>query len=123
MADMWEVVSKNFVKWFLGVIAGLLVAAMYGGFKFYTEWKADEAVEEAIGKADKSLMFDSPEQKEEHKDHVKEAVPTVDLKVKMKLDEQFQKDVLDYMKKQDCLMVRMNDQVYQIKQEIHNQPQ
>jgi len=122
MADtIYETISRNLLKWLMGVMAGLMVAALYGGFTFYTEWKADEAAEDAVKQNEKVLMFDTPEQKEDIKDHVEEAVPAMEQHLKVARDMDFQTDVQEALKKQDCLLIRLNDQYYQMNQRLNQQ--
>lgn len=119
MSDpIFDTISKNFLKWIMGIIAGLLVAALYGGFSFYTEWKTDEATEDASKENNRVLMFDTPEQKEDHKNHVEDAVPVLEQHLKVQRDLDFQKEVIESIKKQDCLLIRLNDQYYQMNQKI-----
>ena len=118
MADVFEVISRNLLKWLVGIIAGLMVTGLYGGFKFYTEWKADEAAEDKEKEIMETRMFDDPNQKEEHKDHVKEAPSALEQRLKMQRDADFQKHLEEHMKAQDCLLIRLNDQYYQLKQEV-----
>lgn len=118
MADIFEIISRNLLKWLVGIIAGLMVTGLYGGFKFYTEWKADEAAEDKEKEIMETRMFDDPNQKEEHKDHVKEAPSALEQRLKMQRDADFQKHLEEHMKVQDCLLTRLNDQYYQLKQEV-----
>ena len=117
---IYESISRNILKWIMGVIAGLLVAALYGGFSFYTEWKADEAAEDALKTVDKAVMFDSPAQKEEFKDHVEEAPSALEQRLKMKSDEDFQKQVLQELREMRHMDTLNADQIYQIKEELNH---
>ena len=60
--------STKLLAWMLGIVASLMIAGLYGGFSFYSEWKADEAAEDVVKYQQEALMFDTPEQKEEIKE-------------------------------------------------------
>ena len=100
------------------IIAGLLVASMYGGFSFYTEWKADEAAEDVVKENEKSLMFDTVEQKQDIKYHTEEAVPILEQHLKVERDIDFQKEVLRELKQMRKIDTLNADQMYQIKEEL-----
>jgi len=110
--------ASQFVKWALGIIGSLIVAALYGGFKFYTEWVADEAAEEQVDYQSKALMFDSPSQKEEHKDHVDEAMTGFEQQKKVMEDKAFQERVLNQLKMMSHIDTLNADQMFQIKEKL-----
>lgn len=110
--------SKNLLGWLLGIVATMMVAGLWGGFKFYSEWKADEAAEEIEYHQDKAIMFDSPEQKEEHKDHVSEALPALEQQLKVERDKDFQQKVLNELQQMRKIDTLNADQMYQIKQRL-----
>ena len=86
--------STKILAWLLGLVAlGLLGV---GGliFTFYTDWLADEKAEEIEYHQDKAIMFDSPEQKEEHKDYINEAPSALEQYLKVERDKDFQNAVL-----------------------------
>jgi len=110
----WKEIGKQFLMWLIGggvvLIAGTLI-------NFYIEWKSDEATEE-------HQMFDGPDQKTRVLDHV-DKIDAVDMGVKMKLDQEFQKEVLktlDQIQKvqahQDTINERTHDQIYQNNQRL-----
>jgi hypothetical protein len=117
--DIIKQASSKLLGWLLGIVATMMVAALWGGFTFYSEWKADEAAEEALGGFEKkSLMFDTSEQKEELKDHLKEAVPALEQRLKIERDKDFQKEVLNELKQMREIDTLNADQMYQIKEEL-----
>ena len=118
MSNIWDSISRNFIKWALGVIGVLMVAAITGGFKFYMEWSTDEAAEDAVKEAEKSLMFDSTTQKEEIKDHVIESPSALEQQVKIIRDADFQKQVLKELREMRKMDTLNADQIYQIKQQL-----
>jgi type IV secretory pathway VirB9-like protein len=87
-------------------------------FNFYSEWKADEAAEEIEYHQDKAIMFDSPEQKEEHKDHIKEAPSALEQHLKAERDKDFQKEVLKQLQHLSHIDTLNADQMFQIKDEL-----
>lgn len=113
--DLVKQASTKVLSWTLRVIATGLVAVVGIVFNFYIEWKQDEATEDAEKKI---LMFDSPEQKEEHKDHVKEAPSALEQKLKIERDADFQKEVLMQLKQMQRMDTLNADQIYQIKQTL-----
>jgi uncharacterized membrane protein YhiD involved in acid resistance len=119
--NVWDSISRNLLKWLVGVIAAAMVTLAGAGIKFYVEWKEDEATEDAEKEAQKTLMFDSVTQKEEHKDHIKETPSALEQHLKIERDAQFQEQLEKHMKAQDCLMTRLNDQYYQLKEEVIRQ--
>ena len=121
MADIWESIGRNFIKWALGIIAACLIALIGGGVTWFITWSNDEAAEDAEKRYEKTLMFDDPNQKEEHKDHVKEAIPPLEQRLKIERDIEFQQDIKEAIKRQDCLMIRLNDQYYQLKEELRRE--
>ncbi len=103
-----ELINK-LSKW---VPSGLLLVIVIGVFNFYVEWKSDEAAEDAEKGKERQLMFDSPEQKQEHNTHVREALPALEQRLKVERDADFQKQVLKELKengKRDTLFI---DQIY-----------
>ena len=117
--DIIKQASSKLLAWLLGIVATMMVAALWGGFTFYSEWKADEAAEEAVGNMEReALMFDNSEQKEETKDHLKEAVPALEQRLKVERDKDFQKQVLNELKQMRKIDTLNADQMYQIKEEI-----
>ena len=91
------------------------ILGLVGTF-FYT-WVQDEAEEEG-------LTFDTLQQKHTVTDHV-DKVPTVEMKVKMERDEDFQKQVLEILdelahqvKDNKEEIVKASDQQFQTKEEI-----
>jgi hypothetical protein len=111
--------SKNLLGWLLGIVASMMVAGLWGGFKFYSEWKADEAAEEVEYYQDKAIMFDSPEQKEEIKDHVIEALPALEQQLKVERDKDFQQRVLSELKQMRRIDTLNADQMFQIKERLN----
>ena len=117
--DIIKQASSKLLSWLLGIIATMMVAALWGGFTFYSEWKADEAAEEAVGNMEReALMFDNSEQKEETKDHLKEAIPALEQRLKVERDKDFQKQVLNELKQMRKIDTLNADQMYQIKEEL-----
>ena len=116
--SIWTSLSQNLLKWLLGVIAGLMVAGLMGGFKFYTDWKADEAAEDAEKEVLRTIMFDNPAQKEDHKDHVEEAPSPLEQRLKMERDADFQREILKEIREMKKLDTLNADQMYQIKEEL-----
>ena len=117
--DLIKQASSKLLTWLLGIVATMMVAALWGGFTFYSEWKADEAAEEAVGNMEReALMFDNSEQKEETKDHLKEAVPALEQRLKVERDKDFQKEVLRELKQMQKIDTLNADQMYQIKEEL-----
>jgi len=117
--DIIKQASSKLLSWLLGIVATMMVAALWGGFTFYSEWKADEAAEEAVGNMEReALMFDDSEQKEELKDHLKEAVPALEQRLKVERDKDFQKEVLRELKQMRKIDTLNADQMYQIKEEL-----
>lgn len=114
--DIFKNASSKLLAWLLGIIATLMVTALYGGFKFYSDWKADEAYEEM---EQKSLMFESPKELEQHRSHVKEALPPLEQKLKYERDKDFQKEVLEQLKTLAKIDTLNADQIYQIKQQLN----
>ena len=110
--------STKVLTWILGILAALVATGVAAVFNFYIEWSNDEAAEDVEKVNEKALMFDTPEQKEEHKDYIKEAIPVLDQKMKNETDKIFQKQMLETAKRQDCLLIRLNDQYYQLKQDF-----
>jgi uncharacterized membrane protein YraQ (UPF0718 family) len=113
--DLIKQASTKLLSWILGIVAGLMVAALFGGFTFYSEWKADEAAEEEVKYQEKVLMFDTPVQAQETKTHIKEALTPLEQRLKVERDNDFQKEVLKQLKqfaKTDTLNA---DQIYQMK--------
>ena len=99
---------------FQSILIALSIAILTGGFKFYNDWTTDEALEEAQMQA---TSFDDEGQKVKTLEHV-ENIPTVDMKVKMERDVDFQKQVLEELKQMRKIDTLNADQVYQIKEEI-----
>jgi len=117
--DIIKQASSKLLSWLLGIVATMMVAALWGGFTFYSEWKADEAAEEAVGNMEReALMFDNSEQKEETKDHLKEAIPALEQRLKVERDKDFQKQVLNELKQMRKIDTLNADQMYQIKEEL-----
>ena len=83
--------SNKILMWLLGIIAAGLGTLIVGGFSWYNTWVADEATEDAV-------MFDTPTQKVETLDHIK-AINTVDMRIKIERDEDFQKLLLKKLDK------------------------
>ena len=116
--DILKSISTKFLGWILGIIAGMMVAGLYGGFKFYSDWVADEKAEEVEYHQDKAIMFDNPEQKQATKTHLRDAVTPLEQRLKVERDIDFQKKVLkklEHLAKIDTLNA---DQIYQIKEEV-----
>ena len=120
--ELTKKLSIKLILWLLGIIAALLVGAVGGGFKFYTDWKADEAVEDAQKEMDKPLMFKDPAERESVLDHVEEAPPALEQKLKIERDIDFQKAVLKKLDESDSLNKRLNDQYYQLNKKIDHIP-
>ena len=116
--ELSKKLSVKLILWLLGIIAALLVGAVGGGFKFYTDWTADEAVEDAQKEMDKSLMFKDPAERESVIDHVEETPPALEQKLKIERDIDFQKAVLKKLDESDSLNKRLNDQYYQLNKKI-----
>lgn len=116
--SIWDSIGKNFVKWVLGIIAACLIGLIGGGLKWYITWSNDEAAEDAEKQVYQTLMFDDPNQKEEIKDHVKEAIPALEQRLKLERDKQFQEQVLQELKQMRKMDTLNADQIYQIKEEI-----
>ena len=110
--------SSKLLVWLLGIVASLILTGLAGGFKFYTDWKADEAAEEAVDYQSRALMFDNPSQKEEIKDHVEEAMTGFEQQMKAAEDKSFQKEVLNELKRMSHIDTLNSDQMYQIKKEL-----
>lgn len=110
--------STKLLTWLLGIVATLMVSGLVGGFKFYSDWKADEAAEDEVKYQQEAIMFDSPEQKEEIKDHVIEAPSALEQYLKIERDKDFQKRVLKRMDYNDSIQLLNADQMYQIKEQL-----
>jgi len=115
---IWESLSQNLLKWLMGVVATLMVAGLMGGFKFYTDWRTDEAAEDKEKEIIEARMFDTPAQKENHKIHVDQAPDAIQLYKQRVKDSLFKEHVEEHLKKQDCLLIRLNDQYYQLNNKI-----
>ncbi len=117
--DIIKRASSKLLGWLLGIVATMMVAALWGGFTFYSEWKADEAAEEAVGNLEReALMFDDAEQKEDFKDHLEEAIPALEQRLKVERDKDFQKEVLGELKQMRKIDTLNADQMFQIKEEL-----
>ena len=116
--ELTKKLSLKLILWMLGVIAVLLAGGAGGIFKFYTDWKADEAVEDAQKEMDKPLMFKDARERESVIDHVEEAPPALEQKLKIERDIDFQKAVLKKLDESDSLNKRLNDQYFQLNQKI-----
>ena len=110
--------STKILAWLLGIVAASLLGVGGIVFNFYSEWKADEAAEEIEYHQDKAIMFDSPEQKEEHKDYINEAPSALEQYLKVERDKDFQELVAKWMKHSDSMRLLDADQIYQIKERL-----
>jgi Na+/phosphate symporter len=105
---------------------GLLITAVTFVATFYIEWRTDEASEDMEKETNKNIMFDNVADKVETK-NLTNAVKPAAVQVKWAKDEMMQEKILEKMdeidkanKKQDCLLIRLNDQYYQLNQkDIH----
>ena len=105
---------------------GLMVTIIIAVGGFWANWTYDEANEDAEAINNKNIMFDTPVQKIETTKHI-EAIDAGDVKIKWAKDEMVQEKILEKLsefdkanKKQDCLLIRLNDQYYQLNQkDIH----
>jgi len=112
--------------WKENITIGLLITAVTFIGTFYIDWRTDEANEDAEAINNKNIMFDTPVQKIETTKHI-EAIDAGDVKIKWAKDEMVQEKILEKLsefdkanKKQDCLLIRLNDQYYQLNQkDIH----
>ena len=119
MADeLIKQASTKLLSWLLGIVAGLMLTGLAGGFKFYSDWKADEAAEDEAKYQQEAIMFDSPEQKEQIKDHVVEAPSALEQHLKTERDRDFQKEVLKQLQHLSHIDTLNADQMFQIKNEL-----
>ena len=113
-------------SWKENITIGLLITIVGLVITSYIDWKVDEAEEDAEAVNNKNIMFDTPTDKVETKNLTKAVKPAA-VQVKWAKDEMMQEKILEKMdeidkanKKQDCLLIRLNDQYYQLNQkDIH----
>jgi hypothetical protein len=102
--------ASKILMWLLGVIGSLLIAAILGGLKFYTEWSADEATED---QEKATLMFDSANQKVKVIEHPDKVPSAWEQRLKIERDADFQKFVIKEIKEIKEMTQRTGVQAYQ----------
>ena len=101
----------------LTIIGAVLSWALVEILDFKQEWELDEAI---VDEQKETLMFDSPQQKVEVIQHPTK-VPADEYLINKVQHENFEKTVLEAIKRQDCLMTRLNDQYYQLNQKVEKE--
>ena len=116
--------SEKTKNWKDNISLGLLITAITFIGTFYIEWRTDEASEDMEKETNKNLMFDTTVDKVETNNLVKAVKPAA-VQVKWAKDEMAQEKILEKLsnfekanKKQDCLLIRLNDQYYQLNKKV-----